>query len=131
MKHFYLPAIIILFMLPAVAVADPIDNIADLIRQGNIHELANLFAPSVNVTILDDENIYTKLQAEGVLEKFFSLNKPRTVKILHKITSNPSYKFGVVIVTTEKGTFRIAYTLKETNGSFLLIEMRIEMEKVK
>jgi hypothetical protein len=131
MKHFYLPAIIILFMLPAVAVADPIDNVADLIRQGNVRELANLFSPSVNVTILDDENIYTKPQAEGVLEKFFSLNKPRTVKILHKITSNPSYKFGVAIVTTEKGTFRIAYTLKETNGSFLLIEMRIEMEKVK
>jgi len=131
MKYFYLPAIIILFLLPAAAIADPIDNIADLIRQGNIHELANLFAPSVSVTILDDENTYTKPQAEAVLDKFFGQNKPKSVKILHKITSNPSFKFGVVIVTTERGTYRIAYTLKETNGSFLLIEMRIETEKVK
>jgi len=131
MKRFYLSAIIILFLLPITLFADPIDNVADLIRQGNIRELANLFAQSVSVTILDDENTYTKPQAEGVLERFFNQNKPKGVKILHKITSNPSYKFGVAIVTSDKGTFRIAYTLKETNGSFLLIEMRVETEKVK
>jgi hypothetical protein len=131
MKRFYLPVLIILFIVPIVSIADQIDNVADFIRQGNIRELANLFAPSVSITILDEENTYTKPQAEVALDKFFNLNKPRAVKILHKITSNPSYKFGVVIVTTDKGTFRVAYTLKETNGSFLLIEMRIETEKVK
>lgn len=131
MKRFYLSAMIILFIVPIVSIADPIDSVADLIRLGNIRELANIFAPSVGVTIFDEENTYTKSQAEVVLDKFFNQNKPKAVKILHKILSNPNYKFGVAIVTTDRGAFRVAYTLKETNGSFLLIEMRIETEKVK
>ena len=130
MKKFYL-FVFILFATSAFCFADQIDNVADLIRQGNIHELSKLFAPNVQTSILDDENVYPKAQAETVLSKFFSQNRPQSVKLLHKINSNPTYRFGVIIASTDKGAFRIAYTLKETNGNFMLIEMRIETEKVK
>jgi hypothetical protein len=131
MKLLYLPLLIILYLAPMVGFADPIDKVADLIRQGNIHELANLFAASVEISVLNDENVYTKAQSEIILDKFFNQNKPKSVKMLHKVTSNPNFRFGVLIMTTENETFRITFTFKETDGNLMLIEFRVETEKVK
>ena len=131
MKLLYLPLLIILRLLPAVSFTDPIDKVAELIRAGNIHDLSALFAPNIEITILDEENVYSKAQAVVVLENFFNENRPRSVKLLHKINSNPNYQFGVLIFASDKATFRITYTLKESNQSWVLIELRIETEKVK
>jgi len=124
-----MPILIILYLFSARSFADPIDNVASLIRQGNVPELSKLFAPSVEITMANDENVYSKAQAGAVLDKFFSQHKPVTVNILHKVKSNPNYLFGVVIVNTAKETFRIAYTLKGTEGNLMLIEFRVEKLK--
>jgi hypothetical protein len=131
MKLPYLLLLSVICLVPVVSFADPIDKIADLIRQGNIHELSQFFAPGIEITIVDDENVYSKVQAELVLDKFFNQNKPKAVKMLHKVNSNPNYWFGVLIINTDKGVFRMAYTLKQTDGNMLLIEIRIEPEKVR
>jgi hypothetical protein len=131
MKILYLPLLVILYLTPSVSPGDPIDRVAELIKQGNIHELSKLFASNIEVTILGDENVYSKDQAELILDKFFDQNKPQTVRMLHKINSNPNYRFGVIIVNTDKGPYRIAYTLKGTGGDLTMIELRIETEKVK
>ena len=130
MKIVYLPILIILCLTRAYAV-DPIDDIASLIRQRNIHELSKYFAPSVEMAILDDENVYTNVQSELILDKFFAQNKPLSVKILHKVSSNANYQFAVLTLTTDKGTYRVAYTMKGAEGKLMLIELRIETEKVK
>jgi F420-dependent methylenetetrahydromethanopterin dehydrogenase len=117
-------------MVPAV-IADPIDKVAELIRQGDTKELSKIFAANVEVTIRDEENVYSKVQAGLILDKFFSQNKPVSVKMLHKVNSNPNYLFGVLILNTTNGLYRIAYTLKKAEGSLMLIELRIETEKVK
>lgn len=129
MKLLYLPMLIMVYLVPTAPPADPIDNIANLIRLGNAHELSKFFAPSVEITIMDQEDVYSKVQAELILDKFFSQNKPRSVKMLHKVNSNPNYRFGVLILISDKGTYRIAYTLKEADKNLMLIELRIEKGK--
>ncbi|CAN5175819.1 hypothetical protein BH09BAC6_BH09BAC6_35710 [soil metagenome] len=127
MKQRYLPILFVLFLLPFAGVADPIDKVASLIKQGNAHGLAEMFAPNIEIAILTEENVYSKAQAEQVLEKFFIQNKSKTVQILHRVNSSQNYRFGVLILTTDRGTFRVAFTLKDD----ALIELRIETEKVK
>jgi hypothetical protein len=131
MNLLHLPAFIILYIPHLVSLADPIDKVAELIRSGDIHELSGLFAPTIELSILDDENVYAKAQAELVLQKFFKENKPGSVKVLHKINSNPNYQFGVLIFTSDKSAFRITCTLKQSSQRLALIAMRIEKEKVK
>jgi len=131
MKLLYLPFLFIVTIAMSFSAADPIDKVATLIRQGNIAELSKSFADNVEVTILGNENVYSKPQAELIIDKFFAQNKPVTVKMLHKVNSNPNYRFGVLIVNTDKGVYRIAFTLKGTGSNLLLIEFRIETEKVK
>ena len=116
-------------MVPGVSLTDPIDDVAALIRKGDVHELSAMFAASVEISILNEENVYSKTQGELVLNKFFNENKPRSVKMVHRVNSNPNYYFGVIVVNTDKGAYRIACTLKQADKRFELIEMRIETEK--
>lgn len=124
-----MPLLTLLFLLPMVATADTIEKISELIKQGNAHEIAKFFATSVDISILDETNVYSKAQSEMILDKFFKENKPHSVKLLHRINSNPNYNFGVLILTTDKGKFRVSYTLKEVNKVMAVIELRIETEK--
>jgi len=130
MKLLYL-ALVTIMLFPGSKPGDPIDNIAALIRQGNIRELSKSFADNVEITVLGEANVYSKAQAALILDRFFSQNKPESVKMLHKVNSNPNYRFGVLIMNTNKGTYRIAFTLKGTDNNPVLIEFRIETEKVK
>jgi len=130
MKLHYLPLFVILYLIPAVSFADPIDKVAELTRQGSIHELSKLFAANVEVSIPGGETV-SNAQANFILDKFFNDNKPTSVKILHKINSNSNYRFGVLIINTNNGVFRAAFTLKQTEGNLTIIEFRIEKAKVK
>ena len=131
MKLIYLPSFIILLLLPQFVATDPIDNAANLIKQGNTKELSKLFAPTIEMTIMDDENSYSKVQATLIIDKFFNNNKPKSIKLLHKVNSSASYHLGVYILTTDKGAYRVAITLKDLDHKMSLIELRIEDEKVK
>ncbi|HEY4323944.1 MAG TPA: DUF4783 domain-containing protein [Mucilaginibacter sp.] len=130
MKFLYLP-LFVLFIVHVLSSADVIDNVANLIRQGKMRELSKLFATSVDMTILDEEYVYSQAQAEIILDKFFHQNKLQTVTVLHKIDSSPNYRFGVLLITTAKGIFRVTFTLKDESGRLSIIEFRIETDKVK
>lgn len=129
MKLIYTPIFLLLLMTPAVWQAGPIDKIGELIKQGNVHELAKIFADNVDMAVLDNTNVYSRTQAELILEKFFKENKPLSIKILHRINSNSNYNFAVLILNTDKGQYRVSFTLKEVAKEMVIIELRIETEK--
>ena len=134
MKPFYLLLLIVPLWIISSISARPVDAIektAELIRLGDVHELAETFSPTVELTVMDDENTYSSAQAESILNNFFKRNSPKSVKILHRITSNANYRFAVLMLTTEGGTYRTSFSLKNVNGRFELNELRIEAEKTK
>lgn len=131
MKLVYLPALILLFVMTSLTAADPIDNVANLIGQGNVAELSKLFTPTIELTMMEQEDTYSKRQAIDVLTIFFNQHKPRHIQLLHKVNSNKKYLFGVAILNSNNGSYRIAYTLNEEEGAMKIIELRIEAEKTK
>ena len=125
-------SLMFLLLIPNMVLADPLDNVANLVKQGNTKELAKLFAASVDMSIMDNENTYPKGQAVQLLDRFFAKNKPQSIKLLHKINSRASFHLGVyILTTTDRQEYRIAFTLKEEGGTMSIIEFRIEDEKVK
>ena len=129
MKLLYIPLLLLIILKSHTA--DPIDRFAELIGKGNVSELTRLFAAEIELTMMDEANTYSKTQASLILEKFFAQNKPISYKTLHKVNSSANFRFGVVIITTDKGIYRAAFTLKGPEASARLIELRIENEKVK
>ena len=128
MKLVYLSLLMLLqvFSQPA---ADTIDRVSDLISKGNTHEIAKLFADNVDMGIMADIDTYPKAQAEQMLQKFFTQNKPISGKVLHKVTSSAAYNLGVVSLNTSNGVFRVSFTLKDNKGVMQLVEVRVEGEK--
>jgi len=110
---------------------NPIDKAAGLIKGGDVHELANYFAPSVDIFINNESNSYTKAEAEKVITDFFKRNRPEQVSVLHRIETSSNFKFGVYIVRTSGGPFRVAASFKNAGGVFTISELRIESEKTK
>ncbi|WP_426668389.1 DUF4783 domain-containing protein [Mucilaginibacter sp. McL0603] len=110
---------------------DVIDKTAELIRQGNVHELAGTFSSSVELAVLGEENVYSNKQSEAILTNFFKHNQPIAVKVIHRVTSNANYRFAVLMLTTNNGVYRTSFSLKNVNGRFELNELRIETEKTK
>ncbi|MEO8884590.1 MAG: DUF4783 domain-containing protein [Mucilaginibacter sp.] len=114
------------FFMPA---ADTIDHVADLFAKGNTSEIAKLFANNVDMGIMADLDTYPKARAEQILQKFFTQNKPISSKVLHKVTSSAAYNVGVIELTTDKGVFRVSFTLKDNKGVMQLVEVRVEGAK--
>jgi len=131
MKLLYL--LLLILPLPFVFAndTDPIDKTAELIKQGDIRSLSKDFSPTVELTIMGEGDVYPSTEAETKLSDFFAQHQPRSVKILHRIVSNPNFRFAVLILTTNNGVYRTSFSLRKVNESFELNELRIEAEKTK
>jgi hypothetical protein len=127
MQKFYL---FILLLTSFLAKADIFDDISSGIRTGNARQLASFLNTSVDLTILDREELYSKAQAELILKDFFSKNAPREFTLKHQGTSREGAKYGIGAYVTAQGkTYRTYFLLRQTGGRFLIQELRFESER--
>lgn len=125
-------SIVILLLLASFSTSflpDQIDKIAVLLQQGQAHELGKISANSMEMSILGDEKVVSKAQAETLLNAFFTANKPVSVKVIHRMDTNPNLLFAVAQLHTSTGNFRVSYSLQNNNNNQELAELRIEAEK--
>jgi len=109
--------------------ADIIDDLSAQFRSGNSKEIAKNFAPTIELIIIDEEDVYSKAQGEQILKDFFSKHQSTKTSIFHRINNSQNYRFGVIVLNTSKETFRVSVTMKKFNNAFLITELRIEPAK--
>ena len=109
--------------------ADIADDLAVNFRQGNSKEIAESFAPSVELIIIDQEDVYNRAQAEQILKDFFLKNPPSKTNIIHKLSNSPNYRLTILSLTTKTEKFRVTVTMKKAGNAFLITELRIEPER--
>ncbi|MBC6111388.1 DUF4783 domain-containing protein [Pedobacter fastidiosus] len=114
---------------PIAFQADIIDDLSSYFKSSNSKEIAKNFASTIELIIIDEEDVYSKAQGEQILKDFFIKHPPVKTSIFHKINTNPNYRFGVILFSTAKETFRVSITMKKFNTSFLITELRIEPAK--
>jgi len=111
------------------SVNDVVDEITASIRNRNVKDLSQHLSSTVSMNILNEEGVYSKVQAEIVLKDFFEKNQPEEVKTLQKLQSKSTYRFVVLEMQSSKGTFRISYKLLGVEQSYKISEFRIENYK--
>jgi len=128
---------ILLIVLVAVASAftlapepepqDIYEDIAKSIKSGNAKELSRFFASNVDLTILDKENMYSKAQAEVVVQDFFNKHKPTGYTLKHKSAQPGGAQYCIGELTTAgAGTYQVYYLLKNIGGAQLIQQFNIE-----
>lgn len=129
-KGFTRMMFLVLFLLPVMAFsqADVLDNIAGAIRSGNSKEVAKYFDNNVEITILDRESTYSRVQAEMVLRDFFSKNSVQSFDLIHRGTSGEGSAYGIGTLKTGGQTYRTYYFVKQKGSQQFIQEMRFEKQ---
>jgi hypothetical protein len=106
-----------------------LDDVCRAIGSGNVNELAAVMDVEVELSILDDEDLYSREQATTALKAFFSKNKPSSFGKVHQGASKSAdAEYCIGTLATANGPFRVyVYVAKQSNG-VLLQELRFERE---
>ena len=108
---------------------DVCEEIGGAIRAGDSKQLASYFANTIDLTILNREDSYSKTQAELIVRDFFSKNPPKSFTIVHKGTSKEGTLYGIGTLTTTKGAnFRTSFFAKQSGDKYFIQELRFETE---
>ena len=122
-------SILFILFLPVITLADPFDDIVNAMKTGNAKDVARFFNSNVELTVMNNEGVYSKQQAEIILKSFFTQSPPKSVTTQHKGTSAQGAKYAIAIYESSQGVRYRAYIfLKDSGGGMLIHELRFEKE---
>ena len=130
MKSVKLRSVLLAILLaPGIVIAgDILDNIAFTLKTGNASELSKFFDTNIEITILDEEDVYSRAQAEVLIKNFFAKNPPTSFELMHQGSSKEGSKYGIGNLVTAKTTFRTYIYIKQKGKDYFIQELRFEEE---
>ncbi|MBW8326456.1 MAG: DUF4783 domain-containing protein [Prolixibacteraceae bacterium] len=130
MKNFKLKLISLLFslfVLATVSFAQIPDEIVTSIQSGNDSGLAAFFNENVELVVQTHDDVYSKSQAQQIVAEFFKSNKPKQFSIVHQ-GGKDGARYAIGSLTTNTGTFRVYFLLKNKNNNSYIHQLRIEKQ---
>jgi hypothetical protein len=105
------------------------DEISAAIRSGSSREVAKFMNSNVDMTIISQEDVYSKTQAEAILKDFFAKHPPKSFNFIHQGNSQEGARYAIGSYVTAQGTtFRTYVFVKQNGGKFFIHELRFEKE---
>lgn len=132
LKKNWFTALLIVFVLGTLPVlkaqGEIFDDISYSIESGNANELAGFFASRIELTILEEEDVYSRRQAEMVMSDFFEENSPQDFEVIHQGASNEKARYAIGFLETSNGSYRTYVYVTEEDDDKQIKELRFEKE---
>jgi len=128
-KIYFILLFQVFFVVPAIPMpsgAIP-EGIILAFKAGNAEELAKHFNANIELVILENEDVYSKTQAEQILRNFFTNHHPASFKIIFEGGKETS-RYAIGSLSTSSGNFRVYFLIKDQDGTPLIHQLRIEEE---
>jgi len=121
---------LLIFQLPVLRAsihppAEIPQAILDALKTGNVSALSGFFNSSIELSIREQEDIYSRQQAELIIKDFFSKHVPSGFVILHKGGKEGS-QYAIGNLTTGKGIFRVTILIKYRDSKPFIHQLRFE-----
>jgi hypothetical protein len=116
-----------LLILPHLSTAQIPEEILTSLKNGDSKKLSEYFNQNVELVVLENDNVYSKAQAQQIVSKFFSQNKPESFGIIHQ-GGKEGAKYVIGNLKTTNGNFRIYFLLKSSDGKSYIHQLRIEKQ---
>lgn len=127
LKNALFIVISLIFSINIYAQDGVLDNIALALETGNAAQLAAEFDNSVEITIVNTDDVYSKSQAELILKKFFNSNIPKSFKFIHQGNSAEGSHYGIGNYSSASGeNYRTYVYVKQKGTQYLIQEIRFE-----
>lgn len=123
--------VFVLASLQAVIVfaqADVIGQVKETIKAGSAKELSRFLNQTVDVTLNDGPQSYSKAQAEFVFRDFFKQHPPVEFNIIHQGTSKGGQTFGIGQYKSGTETYRVYMKIKAVDNQQLVHEISFAKE---
>lgn len=95
-------------------------------KKGNAAKIASYFGDNVDLSILGKANLYSKSQAQQILQHFFTEHKPKEFTIIHKGNGGASQYFIGELISIASDKYRVTINSKEEAGKNEITSLTIE-----
>ena len=102
------------------------DEIFKAIENANIDELSKYLNSSVELVILDKDDVCSKQQSILILKNFFMKNKIKSFSIVHQGGKEEAQYAICKMEDTNGNNFRIYFLVKSSENKLLIHQFRIE-----
>lgn len=110
------------------AQSDIINQVKETIKAGSAKELSRFLNTTVDVTLDDGAQSYSKAQAEFVFRDFFKQHPPGEFNIIHQGTSKGGQTFGIGQYKSGSETYRVYMKIKAVDSQQLVHEISFAKE---
>lgn len=126
--------ILVLMASVGLAMAGPpaettLGDISRALSTGDVESLGRYFDSSIELSILEQEDVYDRAGAVTAVRAFFSQHPPKSFSQVHQGSSkgnDAEYSIGNLITTN--GTFRVYIYMKVEDGNYRIQELRFDEE---
>lgn len=101
-------------------------NVSKALNEGDSKKLAGYFYEKVELSILEEEENYSRIQAEQVIKKFFSKYPVVNYETVHMGNAKDGSAFEIGSLVTKSATFRTYFLLKGNGKAQKIHQFRIE-----
>ncbi|MEO8822812.1 MAG: DUF4783 domain-containing protein [Ginsengibacter sp.] len=123
MKRFLLYTVVTLALSSFTFIS--FTEVINAIKSGNATEVAKYFDNTVEITLPQKSNSYSKRQALLVLQDFFNENQVKNFQVIHRSEKEGS-EYCIGTLTTVNGLFRTTIYMKQSGAGLLIQELRFE-----
>lgn len=108
-------------------IEDNLSVIQKALSEGDASTLSNYFDATLEITLIDKQDVLDKTKATETLRNFFTKNKPRSYNAVHQGSSKGSAShYTIGDMQTSGGNFRVYIYYKSNGNNVLIQEIRIE-----
>jgi orotate phosphoribosyltransferase-like protein len=119
----------ICFLFAAAVANAQFAGISTAMDKGDAGALSQFFDAKIEITTPNQDGIFDKEQAKGIIQNFFATNKPNSFSIVHQGASKGKasiYAIGELSASGKK--FRVFIYINETAGKTMIQQIEIETE---
>lgn len=124
-KYFTLLLITSLSVLSSFTTQSDIDQVISALHQGDATELSKYFDESVEITLPEKSDNYSKAQAILILKDFFNNNGVKSFEVKHKGEQGGG-QFCIGTLQTKTGNYRTTVFMKMKSKSQFIKEIRFQ-----
>jgi hypothetical protein len=102
-------------------------KVTNAIALGNARALQEQCHSSIELETPESSGIYSRLQSEQILKRFFDKHPPVSFQLQHQGFSNTGSRFAIGhYISSDDESFRVSIFVKKQNGTFQIHELRFE-----
>ena len=100
-------------------------NIVAALDAGNAGQLSAYLNDNVELVIGNQNDVFSKQQASGIIADFFRKNRVTDFQILHKGNKDAA-SFAIGTLKTSEGNYRVYVLTRKQGAAALIQQLRIE-----